>query len=627
MGSQRITVLGGLILVVLTVTTGIAVFAIMQRHTEHVLSASLELSLESRSRLLYSGFDNKINDVLTITTRPFLIEQIKKINQGKDAQKAQALLQKGIASFLMVGFDALAIYDANGRQIARAGDFVTDPELEVPIKLSVPTVLLWKGGLIFSTQQIFRDRGKEIGFIRSQARMPVFGELLTDVDFLGKTGELAICAPLPENNMHCFPMLLHPEPFIKLARIIKGKSLPMDYALSGKIGVLRAKDYRDEVVVAAYRPMEDTELGMVLKTDASELFHSVYDQLKYAITAVAVLIGLGMLMLRWLVTPLLKKVIVSEQQARDANTLLAEKENRVRAIFENVDDGIIVINSTGEIESANPGVECIFGYTASEMIGQDASMLLPQQVRVSAGDYLQRYLETGQSTYVGAAREVLAQRKDGTLFPMDIRVTEMNFGAATLFIGTMRDITERKQSEEKIVHLATHDALTNLPNRHLLQDRLRQAISHARRDKDIRVALLFIDLDGFKQVNDSYGHDVGDALLVEVARRICSVLRSEDTTARQGGDEFIVTLPNIRQPESPEIVAKKLIAQLAAGYLIDGHQLNISASVGVALYPDDGIDTETLLKNSDTAMYAAKMAGRGVYRFYRPEMDVKSADK
>lgn len=134
------------------------------------------------------------------------------------------------------------------------------------------------------------------------------------------------------------------------------------------------------------------------------------------------------------------------------------------------------------------------------------------------------------------------------------------------------------------------------------------------------MAVLFIDLDGFKQVNDNHGHDVGDTLLVSVAKRICSVLRSEDTTARQGGDEFIVTLPNIKQIAGAELVAKKLLAAISEAYQIDGREICIGASIGIALFPEDGADTEVLLKHSDIAMYAAKTAGSGVYRFFKAEM-------
>lgn len=620
MGSRRITIIGGLILVLLTVITGILVFAIMQRHTESVLSTSLELSLQSRARLFQSKLEEQANDVITIATRPFLIQQIRNINTGIDKEKALKGLESGIDSFLQTGFSALVVLDNAGKEILHVGNFITDEELNIPLHLQVPAALLWKDELILSAEQTFRDKGKKIGTIRAQTKLPVLSQMLFDVPSLGKTGELALCGPLPGNHMQCFPTILHPEPFKNFKRIINGARLPMDYALSGESGMLMAEDYRGEGVVAVYMPMFNIGLGMVLKTDANELFSTVQQQLTYVLSVVAALVVFGIVMLRWLVAPLVKKVVASEGQMRVANIMLAEKETRIRAIFENVDDGIIVVNAEGIIESANPGVENIFGYKASEMIDQDASILLPNKVPVTAGVYLKRYLQTGKSSYIGSASEMIAERKDGSLFPMDIRITEMHMGETTLFIGTMRDITERKLSEEKIAYLATHDALTNLPNRNLLEDRVHQAISHAERHEGTKVALLFIDLDGFKQVNDRYGHDIGDFLLIEVTKRICSVLRSEDTTARQGGDEFIVTLPDIKMPEGAAIVAEKLIQSIVQPYRLGSDVINISASIGVALFPDDGEDTETLLKHSDTAMYEAKLAGRGVYRFFKSEM-------
>jgi len=620
MRSRRITILGGLILAMLTVVAGISVFVIMQRHAESILSTSLRDSLENRERLFQSNFERQVHDVATITMRPFLIQQIKKYNSGVDAEAARALLKRGIDSFLLTGYTSLVILDVNGREIARSGELIIDPDLDVPLQLAVPAALLWKDELIFNANGVFRDHGTSVGFIITQTKVTELTEMLSDVTLLGKTGELALCAPAEESTMQCFPMLLHPEPFKDLKRTINGKRLPMDYALAGEAGVLRAKDYRDETVVAAYMPLSTTGLGLVLKTDAAELFQTLSYQLRYVLLTLVALVVVGVFTLRWLVAPLLRQVVDSEQQTRKVNARLADKEARLSAIFKNVEDGIIVVNQAGAIESANPGVEAIFGYAASEMIGQDASMLLGAQTRGQVGDYLQLYLQTGKSSYIGAAREVLATRKDGTCFPMDIRITEMRMGGASMFIGMLRDITERKLSEKKILYLATHDALTNLPNRHLLQDRILQAITHAKRNEGTKVALLFIDLDGFKKVNDNYGHGVGDALLVEVAKRICSVLRSEDTTARQGGDEFIVTLPHVKQVSDVELIAKKLLTAIAAAYQIHNSQIHIGASIGIALYPDDGTDIEMLLKNSDTAMYTAKMAGRGAYRRYTPEM-------
>lgn len=620
MESRRITVLGGLILVVLTVVTGLLVFAIMQRQGEAILSTSLKLSLQSRASLFQSALESRANGVVTIATRPFLIQQINRINRDPGNPDALFALQRAVKSFLPTGFSSLAILGANGTVIAHAGDFVAGPNASLPLALPIPAKLLWKNELIFSSQIPVRDNGNTIGFIRAQARLPTLAKILFDVTTLGSTGELAVCAPLDESKMQCLPSKLHPQPFRPLSRVANNRPLPMDRALSGTSGVIRTDDYRGQEVVAAYMPASSTGLGMVLKIDASELFQPVKHQLLYVLPSVALLILLGMLMLRWLVAPLIGKVIASEQAMRRSHAQLADKETRIRAIFDNVDDGIAVINTAGAIEAVNPGTERIFGYPANELIGRNVLMLIPSPAGDGHDEPIQSYLQTDGTAAIGTAREVIAVRKDGTQFPMDLRVSEMRLGDDRLFIGTMRDITERKLAEEKIFHLATHDSLTDLPNRNLLQDRVQQAISRAQRHDGVKVALLFIDLDGFKPINDTYGHDIGDRLLVEVANRIRGIVRSEDTVARHGGDEFIVALPNVSPTTESTVVIEKLLQTLSAPYRIQDMELHISASIGLALYPDHGTNVETLLKKSDAAMYAAKLAGRGTYRIYAPEM-------
>ncbi len=185
---------------------------------------------------------------------------------------------------------------------------------------------------------------------------------------------------------------------------------------------------------------------------------------------------------------------------------------------------------------------------------------------------------------------------------------------------------ERKQAERRIVEMATHDALTGLPNRHLLQDRIAQALAHGRRSQE-QAAVLFIDLDHFKVINDTLGHDVGDLLLQEAAARLTAVIRNEDTAVRQGGDEFIVLLPNITNSLDAEAVAQKILDELTLPFCIHGKELHISGSIGIALFPDDGEDVRALLKTSDIAMYHAKENGRNNYQFFAPEMNQRAAEK
>ncbi|MEE9201022.1 MAG: diguanylate cyclase [Candidatus Brocadiales bacterium] len=184
-----------------------------------------------------------------------------------------------------------------------------------------------------------------------------------------------------------------------------------------------------------------------------------------------------------------------------------------------------------------------------------------------------------------------------------------------LLVRSLRYAIERKRLEENIKRMAHHDALTNLPNRALLDDRLVVALAHARRNKEM-LAVLYLDLDGFKAVNDTHGHTIGDQLLKDVAKRLTDLLRDEDTVARMGGDEFTLLLTEIKQKEDAAKVADKILNAMKEPLTLGTHTLNITTSVGIALYPSDGEDADTLLKNADTAMYKVKENGKNAYHFY-----------
>jgi diguanylate cyclase (GGDEF)-like protein len=249
------------------------------------------------------------------------------------------------------------------------------------------------------------------------------------------------------------------------------------------------------------------------------------------------------------------------------------------------------------------------------VIGANVKMLVPPPHAVQHDTYLANYLRTGQAKIIGTARDVEAVRKDGTVFPIALNVTELNVGSYRGFTGVMRDITERKLAEEQIRHLAHHDMITGLPNRTLFNDRLRQAMAQAKRERH-KLALLYLDLDKFKAVNDNFGHDVGDGLLRHVAERLLRHTRESDTVARIGGDEFTVILPNITSRDDIAIVAGKIIATLCTPFDLDGNNemAQLGVSIGIAIYPTDAQDIEALVKAGDVAMYKAKRAGNS-FRF------------
>uniref|UniRef100_UPI003F4ACFA3 putative bifunctional diguanylate cyclase/phosphodiesterase n=1 Tax=Sedimenticola selenatireducens TaxID=191960 RepID=UPI003F4ACFA3 len=217
--------------------------------------------------------------------------------------------------------------------------------------------------------------------------------------------------------------------------------------------------------------------------------------------------------------------------------------------------------------------------------------------------------------------EMWNRRKNGELFPkwQTINSVVDGNGNLTHYVGIFSDITHIKQSQEKLDHLGHHDALTDLPNRLLLNERLDQAIKHAERH-DTLLAVIFLDLDNFKHINDSLGHPVGDQLLQEVARKLLLATRQDDTVARIGGDEFVLLLEDIGKPENAGIAAQKLAAVFAEPFQLEQQAIRITASLGICICPQDGKDSATLLRNADSAMYRAKEEGRNTYQFYTEEL-------
>lgn len=295
---------------------------------------------------------------------------------------------------------------------------------------------------------------------------------------------------------------------------------------------------------------------------------------------------------------------------------LERSQRQLHAIIHNAMDGIITINEVGEILDFNPAAEQIFGYAQQEVLGQNLKMLMPEPFRGEHDSYLKHYLQTGESKILGVCgREVLAVRKNGQQFSMELSASEMTLAGQRYFVGIVRDITERKLAEEKIAHLAHYDFLTDLPNRALFLDNLAHSISMANRHKT-KIAVMFLDLDGFKKVNDTLGHESGDMLLRGVSRRLKETIRGSDVVARVGGDEFIFILNEIGSDENAALMASKIIVALSYPFEFKEQRCHIGGSVGISIYPDASTDPETLIKLADEAMYLAKQSGKNTHRFY-----------
>lgn len=750
-----ISIVGGLLLSVLTVAAGISVYVVMRRQAESLLTRSLAVSLQDRVGSAKEQIDQLRINARIIATRPVLIAALRRLDRAPHAIPSRALLQRGAQSFLAAyGFTAVSFQTLQGTQVARAGRFLPAPALQIPLELPQPATLLWNGRFFLRMRAIIMDRqGRRVGSIRVESPLSLLTHALIHLRSLGRTAGLAVCAPLGRKAMRCVvgapgrSGMRSGRVFTRLPRTLQGHALPMSYALAGKTGVILARNYLHKNVVAAYAPVGRLGLGMVLMVNQSELNGPVTDQLRIIGPLLAALLLAGVLLLRGMVTPMVRKLAQSEHETQAANARLRESEIHIRAVLGGVNEGIVTIHEDGVIDLFSPAAERLFGYEGHEVIGQNVRLLMSEPDRSQYDGYLRQYRETGKFTDLHKLREVVGVRKNGTEFPMELQMSALRTDtghmlivvarditerrraeqelriAATAFetgesivitdrdarilrvnraftrltgysaeelmgrtpamlqsglqdaefyrnlwdtlirdkywqgeiwnrrkngevypewltitavtdaeaqvthyVGVSTDITHRKEAEAEIHRLAFFDPLTKLPNRSLLWDRLQQAQAHGARHNTYG-ALLFIDLDNFKTLNDTQGHHIGDLLLIEVARRLQEGVRPSDTVARLGGDEFVVVLVDLsddgqQAASQAQSVGKKVLTALNQPYQLQGREQYSSASMGITLFRGDEIRITDLLKQADTAMYDAKSAERNALRFFDPAMQV-----
>ncbi|TXG86327.1 MAG: diguanylate cyclase, partial [Rhodocyclaceae bacterium] len=309
--------------------------------------------------------------------------------------------------------------------------------------------------------------------------------------------------------------------------------------------------------------------------------------------------------------------ISDRKRAEDALRLYAK-------VFENSGEAILITDRSNRIIAVNQALERDSGYCPEELLGKDPRVLSAH--KTPRETYQLMWAALRESGYWQG--ELWDLRKDGMIYPKWAAISAIHDakGELTNYIASFTDISERKAAEARIDHLAHHDALTGLFNRYSLENRLAQSLLAARRENQ-QLAVIFIDLDRFKVINDTLGHHVGDLLLIEVANRLAACVRESDIVARLGGDEFVVTLTSLANDMDAALVAKKIVATLGDTYEIDGKQLHTTPSVGISLFPANGEDVDTLMKNADTAMYHAKEKGRNNFQFFSPAMTAAATER
>lgn len=312
--------------------------------------------------------------------------------------------------------------------------------------------------------------------------------------------------------------------------------------------------------------------------------------------------------------PAVQIAILDVTERKQAEATLKNSEERYRTLVESSTDAILMLDRERNIITCNQAFLKLFGYQKEEVTGKSTRIVHPSE---------ESFRTYSKATYtlverVGSLREEWDfMRKDGTIFPAEIVTSPIRSpdGTTTGYICISRDITERKQAEEELEYMATHDVLTGLPNRTLFNDRLTMALTHARRFQK-NLSVMMLDLDLFKDVNDTLGHSMGDQLLCVVGNRLAEVLRKGDTVARIGGDEFLLLLPEISRIENATTIAQKILESFRSPFALDNRRVYITTSIGIAIFPEDGNDADTLVKNADIAMYRAKQRGRDNFQRY-----------
>ena len=308
---------------------------------------------------------------------------------------------------------------------------------------------------------------------------------------------------------------------------------------------------------------------------------------------------------------------------------LFEEKERAQVTLNCIGDAVICTDIAGNISFLNPVAEKITGWSGQEAAGRpmaEVFRILDATSRQSIPNPMENAVARNQTVHLPP--NCLLIRRDGFEIPIEDSVAPIHDreGHATGAVIVFRDVSAARAMALQMAHSAQHDFLTGLPNRMLLNDRITQAIAVAPRHKN-KVAVLFLDLDGFKHINDSLGHPIGDKLLQSIAKRLLDCVRTSDTVSRQGGDEFVVLLSEAEQSEYAAVIARRVLRAVAETHSIDQHDLHVTTSIGVSVYPDDGLDAETLIKNADTAMYQAKENGRQSYQFFKPAMNVRAVER
>jgi diguanylate cyclase (GGDEF)-like protein/PAS domain S-box-containing protein len=601
---EKIRLLAPAGLVVVTIIAGLSGFVLLQSAFQESRSRELETVLHDRATLFTTSIDQALRDSLTAVHLSGLEgasrAALSAVIHGSDTSAFDAA-----ASGLIGELSGIALWDTSGRLRQTAGRPSAEAVISAPLNRAEPagapwSELLWDGELILRMHLPLMQEGRLAGDIVVDRPLAALYRALFDTASLGATGEVAVCV-LDRGDLSCLPGRLHPSAYTVHPAGGRSPRLPMQYAIAGQSGSIAAIDYRGRNVIAAFGLLAPG-LGIVVKQDAVELYAVIRDALRIGGALMALIALFGALFLHFQVKPLAVRMRESESAA-------IEKEQQIRMLVECVGEGILLLDARGLIHEANPAASDIFGYDTAELIGQNAALLMPAEGQPAT--YGRLSLQAGPALLAGKRNiKVTGRKKCGAEFSLELSINELGSSNGRLFVAIMRDITERNEAERRLTVLGHYDSLTGLPNRALFLDRLNLAGMRTARSGRA-LALMYLDLDGFKEVNDRFGHQSGDELLVQVAQRLSANVRRTDTVARLGGDEFTIILEGLSLPSEHALsMGQKIVAAMQVPFSLSGGEASVTTSMGLVIHESGELRIAQFLASADEAMYAAKRAGK-----------------
>jgi diguanylate cyclase (GGDEF)-like protein/PAS domain S-box-containing protein len=612
-----IVLVAGTILIVVTLLVGVTALIVMQRHAESLLSKSLQVSLQSRVQQIEAEIRGGFDRAALISTRPLLIDQLQLVNSHANAD-ARKKLSVGAQSFLQTGFTAVAFYGKDGQELAHAGIFTQQPELVVPLNLPGHAQLLWDGQLLLRAVVEIKKNGRVVGKVMTEMSLPATMGALKDANRLGETGKLALCAPFGI-NIQCFPTTLNPKIFMSSQKSPEGVLFPMTHALEGDTGFIITNDYRHQKVAAAYAPVGDLGLGMVLKMDKAELYAPVWQQLRYLIPLLLGVLAVALLLLRRLLNPLVVRLVRSEAEAVQRTVVLTREmterkqveqalqasEGRFKTMFVQAPLGIALIDSlNGHIYEANPRFAEIAGRSMEEMANID-------WLQITHPDDVQLDLENMALLNAGKINGFQMEKRylhpDGTVVWINMTISPLNSGDKThpRHLCMIQDITERKAAEARIRYLNRVHAVLHGINELIVRVQDRDELFR----EACRIA---VEAGGFRM-----------AMLVTIDRNTMKL----DPVASVGKDDELLTMIKDRLSSTKDVSTTMVgMAIREKQAIVSNDSLNDPRAVFGKQYADAGIRSFVVLPLivADEAVGVLALYASEIDFFHEDEMKLLS---